>query len=64
MRIITCKDLGINCDFVAKAPIALGALAIISSHVMKEHPKEVAEKQKTMSRGELMKWVLSKAKKA
>ena len=62
MKIIACKDLGFDCDFVAKGLFKLVAMQKMSSHVMQMHADKVAELQKTMSRDEMVKMMTSKIK--
>jgi len=65
MKTLSCKDLGApECNFVAKAETAEGAVKMMSDHAMSAHKDKVAEMAKTMTPAQMNEMMMSKVKDA
>ena len=62
MKTLACRDMDVDCDFVAKADTAEGAVKIATDHAMKAHADKIAEMSKTMSQDDMTKAMMSKVK--
>ncbi len=49
MKTISCKDMGVDCGFVAKGETAEEVISKLNDHATKAHPEVVAEMSKKMS---------------
>ena len=63
MKTLACKDLGAaDCDFVAKAETAEGAVKMMSDHAVSNHKNKVDEMVKTMTPDQMQAMMLAKVK--
>ena len=57
---LSCKDMGIMCDYVAKAKTKEEAVKMGNEHFMKEHPVEAKEWGEKYSKKEMEKMAMDK----
>lgn len=50
---LSCKDMGINCNYVASGESREEVMNMANEHFMKAHPKEAKEIMETMSKEEI-----------
>lgn len=62
MKTFACKDLGMNCDFVAKGETEEDVLKQAIEHGQTTHKSEMDEMAKTMSPEEIEKEIREKIK--
>ena len=62
MKTVSCKDMGVTCDFVAKAETADAAVAMLSEHAMASHKEAVDEMAKTMTPDQMKEAMMAKVK--
>ncbi len=62
MKALACRDMGVDCDFVAKADTAEETVKMATDHALKAHAEKIAEMSKTMSQDEMTKVMMSKVK--
>ena len=62
MKTLSCKDMGVDCSFVAKGDTDEEVVKKLNDHAMKAHPEVVAEMSKKMSKEEMMDKMTSQIK--
>ena len=62
MKTISCKDMGVDCGYVAKGETAEEAVNKLNAHATKAHPEVVEEMSKKMSEKEMIDDMMSKVK--
>lgn len=62
MKTLACKDMGIDCGYVAKGETAEEVVQKINDHAIKAHPDVVGEMAKKMSKDEMADEMMSKVK--
>ena len=62
MYTLSCKDMGIACDFVAKGDSKEEVMKMGNEHFMKEHPAEAKEWGAKYSKEEMKQMSMKKIK--
>lgn len=62
MKKLACRDMGMNCDFVATGMTDEEVMQKLGAHGKMTHPKELVEMAKTMSQEQMMAMMKSKIK--
>ncbi|MFA6136325.1 MAG: DUF1059 domain-containing protein [Candidatus Paceibacterota bacterium] len=62
MKTISCKDMGVECDFSAQAETAEEAVKSLKEHAAQVHADKVAEMSATMSDEQMTSEMMSKVK--
>ena len=62
MKTLSCRDMGVDCDFVAKADTIEETVKIATDHAMEAHAEKIVEMSKTMSQDEMIKAMMSAVK--
>lgn len=62
MKTLSCRDMGVDCNFVSHADTAEEAVRITGEHAMKAHADKIAEMSKTMSQDDMMKAMMAQVK--
>jgi len=60
MKTISCKDMGVECDFSAQAETAEEAVKMLKDHAAQAHADKIAEMSATMSDEEMTNSMMSK----
>lgn len=64
MKTLACRDMGVDCDFVAKGQTDEEVVAAGMRHAASRHPEYIKELHKTMSDDDLREASLMKIKVA
>ena len=59
---LSCADMGVNCQFVAKSETKEEVIKMTKDHAMKAHPMEMKEMAKKHSEEEMKKMMEEKVK--
>lgn len=62
MKKLACRDMGMNCDFVAMGATDEEVVQKLGEHGKMTHPNELAEMAKTMSDDQMTAMMKSKIK--
>ena len=54
MKTLSCQDMGVSCDFVAKAETDEEVIKMAMDHAKDVHPEKVKEMMSKMSEQEIM----------
>ena len=61
-KTVSCKDMGVTCEFVAKGDTAEAAVATLSAHAVGSHKEAVDEMAKTMTPDQMKEAMMAKVK--
>jgi predicted small metal-binding protein len=64
MKTLACKDMEVDCGYIAKGETEEEVIGKMNDHAMKAHPDVVAEMSKEMSKEEMANKMISKMKDA
>lgn len=62
MKTLACKDMGVNCGYVAKAETEEEVIEMMNEHAKKSHRDKIEEMAKSMSQEEMEKMMREKIK--